>query len=170
MGVDWYGIPHSLGCTSPGISGSLPAGALYLASATAFSSSSAGGETRIPPCARPTILCHRHTAPHDKHRCRGHPATVFAPQRFVAHSAPGGKTRLRGTTPARPGNQPAVAVVTKNLSRHHPIDVIHGVDSSHRIEHSVQMGHIPHLENKARYGQMAFRGVDRRREDIDVVF
>lgn len=170
MGVDWNGIPHPLGCTSPGISRSLPAGALCLASQAALSSPPAGGATRTPPCPRPTILCHRHTAPHSKHRRRGHPAAVLAPQQFVAKAPVGGKTGFRGSTPARRENLPAMALVTKNLSRHHPIDVIHSVDPPHGIENPLQMGHIPHLEDKARYSQMAFRGVDRRRENIDVVF
>jgi len=49
------------------------------------------------------------------------------------------------------------------------VDVVHGVNASDGVEHAVEMGGIPHLEDELAECQPVRRGGDRRREDVHVV-
>ena len=49
------------------------------------------------------------------------------------------------------------------------IDVVHGVDTSHGVEHAVEVCRVAHLEHEAAQGQTVARSVDARRQNVDVV-
>jgi hypothetical protein len=60
------------------------------------------------------------------------------------------------------GGSPTPHATTRTLPRHHSIDVIHGVNSTNGVQHTVQVRDITHLEDEPGNGQVAVRRVDRR--------
>jgi hypothetical protein len=62
-----------------------------------------------------------------------------------------------------------VSARTRVSARADPIHVVDRIDATYRVQHSVEVGRVAHLEDETAEREPVARRRDRRREDVDVV-